>query len=305
MDTLRNAADFLVAMIKDWLEDDAPSLAAALAFYTLLSLAPLLLIIVSLTGLVVGDDSARSAILDQTQSIVGSEGTRVIRTVLDNAQSTGGGIVGAVAGVAVLLFGATGVFGQLQKALNRAWEVEPIPGHGVRNFLAKRLLSLTAVIGIGFLLLVSLALSAAITAIAGWAGDYVGAPELLLRIGDVTFSLVVFFLFFVFAFKVLPDVEVSWKDVWVGALVTAVLFIVGKTLIGLYLGHTSTASSYGAFGSLVVLLVWIYYSAQVLFLGAEFTQVWARRYGSRLRPEEGAQWLPDAPEAQDRHQPAA
>lgn len=294
MDTVKKAADFLKTTVKDWLEDDAPSMAAALAFYTLLSLAPLLLVIVSVAGLVLGDDSARSALQTQANDLAGEQAGSVVGTVLDNAKGSAGGIIGTAAGVAVLLFGATGVFAQLQKALNRAWEVEPIPGSSLKNFLMKRLLSLTAIIGIGFLLLVSLVLSAAITAIASWVGDAVGASELLLRLGDIAFSLVVFFLFFVFTFKVLPDVRTSWSDVWVGALVTAVLFVVGKTLIGLYLGHSSTGSSYGAFGSLVVLLIWIYYSAQILFFGAEFTQVWSRRFGRPLEPERGAQWLPDA-----------
>ncbi len=199
-----------------------------------------------------------------------------------------GGVIATIIGVVTILFGATGVFVQLQSALNRIWNVEPKPGAGIWSFVRTRLISFGMILGIGFLLLVSLVLSAAVSAVGTWATGLLPGSETLVNILTFAVSFVLTTLLFAMIYKVLPDVEIGWRDVWIGAGVTAFLFTVGKSLIGLYLAKSSVASTYGAAGSLVVLLLWVYYSSQILFLGAEFTQVYATRYGSRIRPSKHA-----------------
>ncbi|MHB9150416.1 MAG: YihY/virulence factor BrkB family protein [Thermoleophilia bacterium] len=222
---------------------------------------------------------------------MGESGRELVRIVLANADRSSGGVFSAVAGFAMLVFGATGVVAQLQEALNVVWGVEPAGG-GVKGFIRKRVLSFGVVLGAGLLLLVSLGFGAAVSFIAGLIDDSLGHAGLVLRLMDVGSSLVLFTGLFAFMFKFLPDAVIAWRDVGVGALVTAVLLVIGKFLIGIYLGASSTASTYGAFGTLVVVLIWIYYSAQTMFLGAEFTQVYARLHGSRIVPEEHARWRP-------------
>lgn len=263
-------------------------LAAALAFYTLLSLAPMLVLAVSVAGLAFGEEAARGEILGQLQTMIGLEGAAAVQSVLAHAQAPESGIVGTVVGGGVLLFGASGVFGELQDSLNVIWEVQPKPGRGIKGFLRDRFFSFTLVLGVAFLLLVSLVISAALAAIGAVFSSRLPGGEALWQVINVLVSLATVTALFALIFKIVPDVSIHWRDVWIGAFVTAVLFTLGKLAIGLYLGRSSVASPYGAAGSVVVLVVWVYYSAQILFFGAEFTQVYARRFGSRIVPTKNA-----------------
>jgi len=251
----------------------------------MLSLAPLLLIAIAIAGFVFGTDAARQHLLDQLGGLVGSDGRRAVETMLKHAHKPGAGLVSTVIGVATLLVGASGVVGQLQDALNTIWEVAPKPGRGLWGFLKDHFLSLAMVPGVGFLLLVSLVLSAFLTVVATSFGHLLFAQAApALELVNFVVSTAVITLLFAMIYKLLPDVEISWGDVWVGAAMTAVLFVIGKSLIGLYLGRSGPVSAYGAAGSLVVLLVWVYYSAQILFFGAEFTKAYADHFGTRIVP---------------------
>lgn len=263
-----------------WVDDYAPSMGAALAFYTLFSLAPLLLIVISVAGLVFGEQAARGAILGQLSGMLGDQGAAAVESLLVSLNRPQAGIVGTLVGVVTLLVGATTVFGELQDALDRIWRAPKRPVNGLWALLRARLLSLGLVLGIGFLLLVSLVFSAALAALdAWWAGWFVGWGLLaeLLNLG-ISFALVA--AIFAMIYKWMPRQRVAWSDVAVGALITALLFTVGKALIGLYIGRSGVASPFGAAASLVVLLLWVYYSAQVFLLGAELTWVYAQRHGS-------------------------
>lgn len=290
---LRRAFDLVKAAGREWLDDKASRLAAALSFYTILSLAPLLLLVVSIVGLILGPAETEKALVDQAGSMIGESGEDLVRTVFANADRSGG-ILGTIVGFVVLAFGATGMVTQVQDTLNLIWEVEPSPGKGVRNTLEKRLVSFVVILAIGVLLLASLVASAAMGVVAQWMDTFLGGSEWILRLLDLAFSLALFSFVFAFTYKFLPDVRIAWGDVWIGGVVTAVLFAVGKFLVGIYLGSSGTGSAYGAFGSLVAVVVWVYYSSQIVFFGAEFTQVYARRYGSGLTPEDGAQWVQGA-----------
>jgi membrane protein len=272
----------------DWMEDKATRLAAALAFYTLLSLAPLLVLAVSIAGLAFGEEAARGEVMVQLQGMLGAQGAAAVETVLAHASRPSSGIVGTIVGIGVLLFGASGVFGELQDSLNVVWEVKPRPGRGIRGFLRDRFFSFTLVLGVAFLLLVSLVLSAALAAIGGAFSSRLPGGELLWQVVNFIVSLGVVTVLFALIYKVIPDVSIHWRDVWVGAFVTAALFTLGKFAIGLYLGRSSVASPFGAAGSVVILVVWVYYSAQILFFGAELTQVYASRFGSRIVPTKNA-----------------
>lgn len=269
---------------KDWVEDGASRLAASLAFYTLLSLAPLVVITVAITGMVLGPEAARGQIAGELGSIVGSDAAKGIETVVAHAQSPAAGSLAAIVGVITLFVGASGVFGELQYALNRIWEVRAKPGRGIWGEVKDRFFSFTMVLGVAFLLLVSLILSAVLSAVGrGFTGALPGG-ELVWQIANFSLSFAMITGLFALIYKVVPDAEVRWADVWLGAAVTALLFTIGKSLLGIYLGKASIASSYGAAGSLVVLVVWVYYSAQILFFGAEFTQVQARYRGREIEP---------------------
>ncbi|TVQ12070.1 MAG: YihY/virulence factor BrkB family protein [Leptolyngbya sp. DLM2.Bin27] len=278
---------------KEWGEDKVSRLAAALAYFTVFSIAPLLIIAISVAAIFFGEEAARGQIVDQIQGLMGPEGAAAVESMIANANQAQGGLVATIIGVVTLLFGASGVFAQLQDALNTIWEVAPKPGQGIANFVRSRFLSFGMVLIIAFLLLVSLVISAAV---AG-AGTYVSgiAPGMAALWEFINFliSFGVITLLFAAIYKVLPDVKIVWSDVWIGAAVTALLFTIGRTLIGLYLGNAAVGSAYGAAGSLVVLLVWVFYSAQILLFGAEFTQVYTRRHGSHIRPAEHAVSLTD------------
>lgn len=272
----------------EWTDDKAPVYAAALAYYAVFSLAPLLLILIALLGIFYGSEEAQNTLMGQIEGVTSESTAQFIGEIVSNASSSGSNVLATMIGVATLLIGATGVFAQLQNALNQVWEVEPAPGGGIMHLLKVRLLSLGMVLAIGFLLLVSLLLTTALDALSGYASGVLPGADFLWQILSFVVQFGIITLLFAMIFKYLPDVTISWKDVWIGAAFTALLFVIGKYLISLYLTQGAVASSYGAAGSLVVILLWVFYSAQILFFGAEFTQVYGKRYGSRIVPAEHA-----------------
>jgi membrane protein len=273
----------------EWMEDDAPSLGAALAYYTVFSLAPLMTIAIAMAGFFFGKEAAQGQIFDELRVLLGEEGGKAVEEMVQsaNAQPTAG-VVATIISVIILLFGASGVFGQLQASLNKMWGVKPKPGRGVLGMIQDRLLSFGFTLVVGFLLLVSLLLTAGIALVADWLGGLMPGSETLAQILNIVLSLAMITLLFAMIFKFLPDAKIAWRDVWIGAFLTAVLFTIGKFALGIYLGKSGVASSYGAAGSLIVLLLWVYYSSQILFFGAEFTQVYANRFGSRVAPADDA-----------------
>jgi membrane protein len=283
----------------DWSEDKAPRLGAALAFYTALSIAPLLVLSLRIAAVFFDDAAAREQLESQMRGLVGDQGAEAIHEMIAGGQDDKSGAIATVLGVITLLFGASGVFGQLQDSLNTIWEVRPKPGRGFWGIVRDRFLSFSMVLGIAFLLLVSLLISTVLTALGTTVDSIPDSLHWLGHIVDFVISTAVITLLFAMMFKFVPDVKMAWSDVWLGAAVTAVLFMLGKIGIGLYLGHSAMASSYGVAGSFVVLLVWVYYAAQILFFGAELTQVYANRYGSRIRPAEHAEPVPDTQRAQE------
>nr|WP_199305833.1 YihY/virulence factor BrkB family protein [Pseudanabaena sp. FACHB-2040] len=272
---------------QEWQQDKASRLAAALAYYTVFSLAPLLVLVIAIAGSVFGTDTARDQLVTQIQALVGSSGADVITDALENANEPGAnqGAIASAISIAVLMFGASGVFIELQNSLNTIWNIEPKPGQGVGSFVQKRLLSFSMILVIGFLLLVSLVLSTALAAFSGYLSQWIEGVGWIL---NTVISLGLITFLFAAIFKYLPDAHIVWKDVIIGAFITTLLFTLGKYLLGLYLGNASVGSTYGAAGSLIALLAWIYYSAQILFFGAEFTQVYARRFGSQIVPDKNA-----------------
>ena len=279
--------------VTEWSEDNVPLLAAALAYYTVFSLAPLLLIAIAIAGFFFGEEAARGEIIGQIQGLVGKEGAQAIQAMIQNANQPGSGsTIATITGVVVLLFGASGVFGQLQVALNTIWEVKPKPGNGIKSFLQSRFLSFAMVLVIGFLLLVSLVLSAVLAAVSSYFGDLVPGFVIVGQIVNFIISFVVVTGLIAAIYKYLPDVNIPWKNLWVGAGVTALLFNLGKFLLGLYLGRGSVGSAYGAAGSLIVLLIWVFYSAQILLFGAEFTQVYSKYRGLPIEPSKHAVRVP-------------
>jgi membrane protein len=270
----------------DWYQDRAQRLGAALAFYTLFALAPGLVVLIPLTAVFVGRQAAQTHIVDQIDSLIGRPGAEAIEATIVSAREEGAGVTVIV--VITLVFGLWWVFGELQDALNTIWGVTSRPGRGFLVILRERFWSFTLVVGIGFLLLVSLAVSAWLAALGEFFTHRLPAPALVLEAVNVVISFCVITFLFGMIFKLLPDVSVAWRDVWLGAALTSLLFALGKSVIGLYLGRTTIGSAYGAAGSLVVILLWVYYSAQILFFGAEFTKVWARRRGVRAVPTAAA-----------------
>jgi membrane protein len=270
-----------------WVEDKAPRLGAALAYYTIFSIAPLLVIAIGIAGMVFGQEAAQEQISGQVRHVVGEQGGEAIQTMVASASQPGAGVVGTIVGVAMLLFGAAALFGQLQDALNTVWEVQPKSGRGVLGFIRDRFLSLSMVLGVAFLLLVSLIASSALHAVGGLLGDWQTATIGLIT--TTVFDLVVITLLFALIYKYLPDAKIAWSDVWFGAAVTAVLFTIGKFLIGLYLGRAGVGSAYGAAGSLAALLIWLYYASQIFIFGAELTKAYANQYGSRIVPKDHAE----------------
>jgi membrane protein len=266
--------------VTEWSADSASSRAAALSYYAALSISPLLIIAISIAGLAFGPDEVRGQVMVQVRDLVGSAGAEVIDSMLRSTNSKSGGIIATAIGLGTLLFGAGAVFVELQDALNHFWGVEQPEGVGLWDFVRNRLLSFAMVLGIGFLMLVSLLLSAAIAAFGGFITGFFPAFVVAAQLVNAVLSLAIITVLFALIYKVLPNVELHWRDVWTGALATAVLFTIGKFLIGFYLGKASTASPYGAAGSVIVILLWVYYSALIVYFGAEFTKVFAREHGS-------------------------
>ncbi len=265
-----------------WIEDFAPSMGAALAYYTIFSLAPMLIIVIAIAGFFFGQDAAQGAIVVQLRDLMGDTGASAVEGLLKSASEPEQGIIAATLGILTLMIGATAVFGELQSALNRIWKVPAEKERsGIWTLLRTRMLSFGMVMGLGFMLLISLVLSAVLAALGKWWGDILGSWSIVLQLLNLAVSFTVITGLFAMIYKFMPRARIPWRDVWVGSVVTALLFTIGKTLIGLYLGKTNMASGFGAAGSLVILLVWIYYSAQIFLLGAEFTWVFAQQHGSQ------------------------
>jgi membrane protein len=295
---IKDIPGLLAGTWEEWNTDRAPRLGASLAFYTVLSLSPLLIVAIAIAGAVFGQEAAQGELLAQTRSLIGQQGAEAIQSLIENANRPGAGVIATILSVITLLFGASGIFGELQGAMNTIWGVEPRPDRGIKGAIMDRLLSFGLVLGVGFLLLVSLILSSVLSALGGQLSDALPAYNILWQLLEVVVSFLVITLLFAALYKFIPDVEISWRDVWIGALVTSVLFAIGRFALGLYLGNSSTTSVYGAAGSLVVVLLWVFYSAQILFFGAEFTQVYANRFGSKIMPAKNAvavgKWNPGA-----------
>ncbi|MFT5533526.1 MAG: membrane protein [Burkholderiaceae bacterium] len=278
---LRDVGALIKITFTSWLDDYAPSMGAALAYYTMFSIAPLLLIVISLAGLVFGAEAVRGEIVAQLSGMMGENGARAIESLLQSVSKPADNIPATLLGLVLLLIGATTVFGELQDALNRIWRVpQRRVRSGLLHLLRTRLLSFGMILGIGFLLMISLVLSAALAALRRWWGPLFSEWEALASIVDLVLSFGMSTTVFALIYKLIPRVQIGWRDVLVGALVTAFLFTLGKHLIGLYIGTSGVTSAFGAAGSLVVVLVWVYYSAQIFLLGAEFTWAYAHAWGS-------------------------
>ncbi len=273
----------LRATLSGWYEDRAQRIGAALAYYTIFALAPGLVIVMALAGLMLGP-GAESQIIGQFHELIGEQGATAIEATIRSARNETLGATGTVLALVPLVFGLWGVFGELQDGLNTIWGVTPKPGRRTRAILKERFWSFAMVVGIGFVLLVSLVLSAWLAAVSTYVSNLLPAPVAVLEALNFVISFVVITGSFALIFKLLPDVRIAWRDVWLGAAVTSLFFTVGKFLIGLYLGKIAVASAYGAAGSLVIIVVWVYYSAQILLFGAEFTKVWTKRRGSGFVP---------------------
>jgi membrane protein len=276
---------------RDFMKDDCMTSAAALSYYTVFSLPAVLMLIMLLVSSVMDPSDVRGGLESQMESLMGPTAGGEVRTILRETERPGGGLIPTIVGVAALIFGATGALGQLQAALNRAWNVEPDPRQGgIKSFLTKRLFSLGMLLSIAFLLLVSLVVSAALSGLGDRLSGFLpaGLSEPVLQALNFTISLLVISLLFAAMFKVLPDAKVAWRSAWVGGVFTAVLFVLGKFLIGLYIGKSNPGEAYGVGGSLIVLLLWIYYSAIIVLFGAEFTETWAEMRGEGVQPERGA-----------------
>ena len=288
----RGVVQLLKDTFKGFSEDDCPTMAAALSYYTVFSLPPLLVLLLTLLGAVMDPHDIQGNLEAQMRSAMGPAGAEQARTILANADRPGtSGLLPTVLSVVALLLGATGVFGQLQAALNKAWGVAPDPEKGgIKSMLLKRVFGIGMVFGLAFILLVSLVVSAVLSAFGEELGRFLpsGLSAPVLEAINFVGSLAVIALLFGAIFKVLPDAEISWRDVKVGAVVTALLFVAGKFALGLYLGRSNPGEAFGAAGALALMLVWIYYSSMIVLLGAEFTQVWAERRGSGIVPEKGA-----------------
>lgn len=280
----RDLPGMLKEAFTDWKNDDAPRLGAALSYYTIFSLAPLLLIAVAIAGLAFGREAAQGRIVDEIGGVLGESGAEAIQAMVANARKPSEGILATILGVLALLFGASGAFNELRQAMNTVWDVPKREGGGIKAIVKDRILSFAMVLSIGFLLLVSLVLSAGLSAMGEVMGGFLTERLHLLQIVTAVVSLAVVTVLFAMIFKFLPDAQpaIAWKDVWTGAFVTAILFTIGKLGLGIYLGRGTVGSAYGAAGSLIVILMWVYYAAQILFFGAELTQVFASRHGSRV-----------------------
>lgn len=277
----REFPQLFLESVKRWFNDGASRFGAAIAYYTLFALAPVLLVVIAFAGLFFGDAAVRGEIVSQIAGLIGQDGAVAVQAMLERASDRKDGIIASVAGIAGMLLATTGAFLELQSALNRIWHVRPDPSKGfnVKGLLWRRLRSLSVAVSIGFLLVVSLSVSAAVAAAIRWIESFSPTWPFAIEILNQVIGLGVSTLLFAMLYRVLPDVQLQWNNVVVGAFVTAVLFAVGQQLIGLYLGHSAVASPFGAAGTLAIILVWVFYSVQVVLLGAEFTHVYSERCG--------------------------
>jgi membrane protein len=275
---------------KAWSDDFAPSMGAAISYYTVFSLAPLLIIVIAMAGAVFGRDAVQGQIVAQLSGVVGPEGAAMVQGVIASASDSDKGLVAGLISLVVLIIGATTVFAELQSALDRIWHIpEAKKPKGIVALLRARLLSFGLILGLVFLLIVSLAVSTAVNAFGSWAGGLLPASELVLHAINIVVSLAISTVLFAMIYKLMPSTPIAWRDVWVGGFTTAVLFEVGKMLISLYIGKSGMSQTFAAAGSLVVLLAWVYYAAQIFLLGAEFTKVYAEEHGSRTASKAMAQ----------------
>ena len=283
MPPLRDYWPMLKQAVAAWNDDSAPSMGAALAYYTTFSLAPLLIIVIALAGLAFGEDAARGEVFAQLAGLIGPQGARAVQDLLASANRPSSNILASIVGLVMLLVGATSVFAELQSDLDRIWRAPALPHiSSVISLLRSRLLSFGMVVAMGFLLLVSLVLGAALSALGQWGGTMIAGSADMLQALNTVVAFGITTLLFATAYRILPRVRIAWSDVWMGAVVTAILFTLGKYLIGLYIGRAGVSSSFGAAGSFIIVLLWVYYSAQIFLLGAEFTWVFAHRHGSRV-----------------------
>ncbi|MFN2527731.1 MAG: YihY/virulence factor BrkB family protein [Candidatus Baltobacteraceae bacterium] len=276
------AVPLLKETYQQWSAHKSPTLAAALAYYTIFSLAPLLLILIAIAGLIFGADAAHGQITGQLQHLIGAKAASQIDAMVKAAGSHKSGTIATVIGVVMLILGASGLVLQLQDALNTIWDVDPERKGGFLVMIRERILSFSMILGIGFLLLVSLVISSVLSALNTYTASLVPALAFVLQVCNVIFDLAILTLFFAMIFKFLPEAEVRWKDVWVGGAMTAVLFVIGQFALTVYFGKMNVGSPYGDAGSIIIVLLWVYYSAQLLLFGAEFTRVWSGGHlGSR------------------------
>jgi membrane protein len=289
--SFRTVWGLLKEAVNEWVGDKAARLGAALSYYTIFAIPPLFVIVIFVASLYFDEQAVRTELLQQVGGLVGAKGAEAIESALNATGPHAKGLLASILAIGALILTSTGLFIELQSALNTIWGVEPKPGLGIWSFIKNRLLSFSIVIGIGFLLLVSLVISAALSAMARYVSGLVPGLDVVWMIVNFVFSFAVVTVLFAMIFKVLPDVRIAWRDVWIGATFTALLFTLGKFLLGLYLGRNATVSAYGAAGSLVLILLWVYYSAQILFFGAELTQVYANRFGAHLQPKIHARWM--------------
>jgi membrane protein len=293
----RGAFHLIKDAASDWSKDQAPRLGAALSYYTVFAIAPVLLVAISVAGLVLGKDAAQGRILDELGALLGPDTAKMIQEMLARSAETSSGVIGTVVGLGTLLLGATAVMIEMEAALDAVWKVKPKPGRGIKGLVKDRILSLGLVLSLGFLLMVSLVATALLSGLGGVLESFsFPGAALLGQVFNTALTLGVIAAFFALIFKYLPNTKIAWRDVWVGAVVTSLLFNVGKVAIGVYLGRATVASTFGAAGSLAVLLVWIYYSSQIVLFGAEITRLYAERYGSGIHPDEDAEPVLNAPQ---------
>ena len=297
---------FLKDSVVKWIEDKPFQLAAALSYYTLFSLAPLLVILIAIAGFAFGKEAAQNQIVETIQGMVGRESAEAVQAMIQNTSNKPEtGMIAALVGIIILMVGAAGVVGQLQISLNTIWGVQLKPGQGIWGLIRQRFISFAMILGIGFLLLVSLVISAVLSSLTQVLGTSLGGTALVAHGLDFLVSFAFVSALFAMIYKFLPDVQVDWQDVWIGAAITSFLFTIGKFLIGLYLGTSGVTSIFGAAASLITILLWVYYSSLIFFLGAEFTHVYARDYGSGVLPSDNAEKISLVHEAREKESPAA
>ena len=292
--TFKSIGGLFKAAGSNWVDDKAPRLGAALSYYTVFAIPPLFVIILFVVSIVIDPEKVRSMMFSEVGGLIGEKSAKAIETAMAAQAQSNKGMIASIIAAATLFVTATGLFIELQDALNTIWGVKEKPGQGIMGFIRNRLLSFAMVVGIGFLLLVSLVVSAGLAAFGKYMSGLVPGLDVLWSVTNAVVSFAVISVLFAMIFKVLPDVKLRWRDVWVGAATTAMLFTIGKFLLGFYLGKNSAVSAYGAAGSLVLILLWVYYSAQILFFGAEITQVYANRFGAKLEPAKNAVWATES-----------